>query len=813
MSTLSDIVIDSATGSLYVPTENDASPATAIVIRKISLESQSMSILAGRVTGTQDGVGTNAQFGFGTISMVLSPSDGHIYLSDSQNNRIKQIVISTQTVTTIAGSGENGYANGVGISAKFSSPDGITLDSSGNLYVADAPFSQNPSVRKIVISTRDVTTLAGRGTLDTNNQDTTTMVQNLQRHIRFGGNGHVYVYAGGFGNAPMLKINVNTRIVTSLASVINTLSNTMAADSNGNLYLTDAWPTCRIMQYNVVVQTQAPSVLAGSTSDCGTADGVGANIKIQGLDYMTVDSANGILYFYDRNSKVFRVLQASAPCTAGKWCPNGSSTIDAGGPCPAGYYCPQGSDRIPCPGGKYCTAGLASAAQALPCQAGKYCPPGSSAVDQGGACPAGYFCALGADRVACTAGKYCGAGSDSLDKNGVCAAGYYCLAGQERVACVGFYCEAGESVANRIPCTAGYACPGGGVLRTQCAAGSYAAQGSSTCTQCPRGLVAASVGAFLWIQHRSESCACVLSTHFFHPCIPVFPSYRQLHVPPVRRGHILLDCRRRVVHCVSGRSPMPAGCRTARRGLVGVRRHYCDGRHSSVHQAEPVQDRAGQSGQRQHDPAPAGARRRRRAAGFLSHVCDRVAKGRRGGAPRELLGRGTGRLGGDHRVGRFIEIQTSCRLVIVGETRCCLFVASLCAARRRQGGQADGIRRHDDDRVSDCYSGAGRPTGRGQSDHGLHDQHCGRDADVGPGWNVSCDGARPRHWRRGVQQQCFDVAGIHTVRLDGFGRRHQLGVERHGHGLFTGRRCRRRLVHSRVDVQKVHAGQIGIVHL
>jgi hypothetical protein len=498
ISTLSDMVIDAATGSLYMPTENDS--ALALVIRKISLASQSMTILAGGVTGAADGIGTNAQFGFGTIRMVISPSDGHLYLSDRENSRIKQIVISTQTVTTIAG-GESGWANGVGISAKFSNPDGITADSSGNLYVVDGAFSLNPSVRKIVISTRDVTTLAGRGTLNTNGQDTTTMVQGLQRYIRFGGNGHVYVYVAGQSTS-MLKINVDTRVVTSLASVINTLSSAMAVDSNsnGNLYLTDNnLPTCRLMLYNVLAQTQAPSVLAGSASACGTVDGVGVDIQIQSVDHMTADSTNGVLYFFERYSKTIRALQASAPCTAGKWCPNGSSTIDAGGPCPAGYYCPRGSDRIPCPGGKYCTAGFAAAAQALPCTAGKYCPPGSSVVDQGGACPAGFYCAAGTARVACTAGKYCGAGSVSLDEGGVCAAGYYCLAGQERVACVGFYCEAGESVANRVPCTAGYECPGGGVLRTQCPAGSYAAQGSSTCTQCPRGLVAASAGAFLYI--------------------------------------------------------------------------------------------------------------------------------------------------------------------------------------------------------------------------------------------------------------------------------------------------------------------------
>lgn len=378
------------------------------------------------------------------------------------------------------------------------------------MYVVDGLYSQaGVCIRKIAHSTWDVTTLAGRSALATNGQDAATMFQGLQSSIRFGGNGHLYSFVTMAGNDYLLKINTVTGVVSSLASVVNTFSASTAADSNGNLYMIDASPGCRILQYAVQVETQAPSVLAGSASVCGSVDGVGANIQVQGIGYMAADSANGVLYFYEQITavKTIRALQASAPCTAGKWCPNGSSTIDQGGPCPAGSYCPQGSDRIPCPVGRYCTAGLASAAQALPCSAGKYCPPGSSALDQGGACPAGFYCPAGSDRIACTAGKYCPAGSVSLDQGDVCLAGFYCLSGQERVACVGFYCEAGESVANRIPCTAGFECPGGGVLRTQCIAGAYAAQGSSTCTQCPRGLVAAGAGASFCASIRILSIA------------------------------------------------------------------------------------------------------------------------------------------------------------------------------------------------------------------------------------------------------------------------------------------------------------------
>ena len=57
-------------------------------------------------------------------------------MADYGNHLIRKIVISTGVVTTLAGSGSSGFANGTGTSASFNSPAGITTDGT-NLYVAD----------------------------------------------------------------------------------------------------------------------------------------------------------------------------------------------------------------------------------------------------------------------------------------------------------------------------------------------------------------------------------------------------------------------------------------------------------------------------------------------------------------------------------------------------------------------------------------------------------------------------------------------------------------------------------------------------
>ena len=81
----------------------------------------------------------------------------NLYVTDTLNHRIRKIVIDNGTVTTLAGQSDNGSTDATGTSASFNKPIGITTDGT-NLYVADYI---NHRIRKIVISTGSVTTLAG----------------------------------------------------------------------------------------------------------------------------------------------------------------------------------------------------------------------------------------------------------------------------------------------------------------------------------------------------------------------------------------------------------------------------------------------------------------------------------------------------------------------------------------------------------------------------------------------------------------------------------------------------------------------------
>ena len=107
-------------------------------------------------SGSANGTGTSASFGY---PRGITRDGTNLYVSDTDNDLIRKIVISTGAVTTLAGTGSSGSANGTGTSASFNYPRGITTDGT-NLYVADG---DNHLIRKIVISTGAVTKVAGTG--------------------------------------------------------------------------------------------------------------------------------------------------------------------------------------------------------------------------------------------------------------------------------------------------------------------------------------------------------------------------------------------------------------------------------------------------------------------------------------------------------------------------------------------------------------------------------------------------------------------------------------------------------------------------
>ena len=147
--------------TLYVSDQNNHR------IRAIDLAStnKTVSTIAGSGTpGDTNGAGTVARF---NNPRGLALSGTTLYVADYSNHRVRAIDLASpgRTVSTLAGSGTPGHANGVGTTARFDGPIGIAV-SGGTLYVAD---SNNHRIRAIDIATKTVRDIAGDGTAGSTN--------------------------------------------------------------------------------------------------------------------------------------------------------------------------------------------------------------------------------------------------------------------------------------------------------------------------------------------------------------------------------------------------------------------------------------------------------------------------------------------------------------------------------------------------------------------------------------------------------------------------------------------------------------------
>jgi sugar lactone lactonase YvrE len=98
---------------------------------------------AGFADGTGGPTGTAL---FNGPDGVAVDSSGNVFVTDSLNNRIREIAAGTHSVSTLAGSGVAGFLDGDGGTAQFSSPVGLAIDAQGTLYVGD---SANQRIRII----------------------------------------------------------------------------------------------------------------------------------------------------------------------------------------------------------------------------------------------------------------------------------------------------------------------------------------------------------------------------------------------------------------------------------------------------------------------------------------------------------------------------------------------------------------------------------------------------------------------------------------------------------------------------------------
>ena len=95
-------------------------------------------------------------------TVTVSPDGSAVFVADFSGHEIRRVEVATGEVTTLAGSGEEGGADGVGDAAQFYNPSGVAISPDGGaLFVANYG---NDKIRRVEVATGEVTTLAGSGT-------------------------------------------------------------------------------------------------------------------------------------------------------------------------------------------------------------------------------------------------------------------------------------------------------------------------------------------------------------------------------------------------------------------------------------------------------------------------------------------------------------------------------------------------------------------------------------------------------------------------------------------------------------------------
>ncbi len=148
----SGIAVDSS-GNLYIADAGD------LRIRKINASTQIVTTIAGTGHGPSGGDGGTAlNASFGSLGELAIDSQNNLYAIDGE--RVRRITAATGDIATVAGDGTAGLAGdgGPAVQAELNLPTSIALDSAGDLFIAD---TGNQRVRMVAVATGTITTIAG----------------------------------------------------------------------------------------------------------------------------------------------------------------------------------------------------------------------------------------------------------------------------------------------------------------------------------------------------------------------------------------------------------------------------------------------------------------------------------------------------------------------------------------------------------------------------------------------------------------------------------------------------------------------------
>lgn len=267
--------------------------------------------------GSADGTGSDA--GFNSPNGVAVDSAGNVYVADQGNHTIRKVT-PDGTVTTLAGlAGSSGSANGTNSTARFWGPNGVAVDSAGNVYVAD---SSNGTIRKITPVGTDwvVKTLAGRADIGPGSTDGTNSAAlfNYPYRVTVDGAGNLYVADTDNHTVRKMQPVGTDWVVTTLAGLAGNPGSAngtnraarfkfpfgIAVDNAENVYVADTGNQT-IRRVTPVGTNWVVTTLAGLTGWPGSANGTNSSARFSSPFDVALDGS-GTVYVVDGYNDLIR---------------------------------------------------------------------------------------------------------------------------------------------------------------------------------------------------------------------------------------------------------------------------------------------------------------------------------------------------------------------------------------------------------------------------------------------------------------------------------------------------------------------------
>ena len=279
-------------GTIYIADAGDSQR-----IRRISPQGM-VSTVAGGARGFADGASGFARFD--TPSGVAIAANGDLYVADTGNHAVRRITVDG-VVSTVAGNGTPGYADGFGADARFNGPIGIAVDAVGRVIVAD---TYNDRIRAIAPDGR-VETIAGGdvpGAIDGSGADARF---DTPCGVAIDAAGRIFVADTGNGAVRVISPggSVGTIAPPYFDGILRPVA--IAVGSTGAVYVTDDRGRIAEIQTGGAVR-----MLAGSRS--GFADGSGNEARFRGITGLAWTAPGRLVAVDSRNALVRLVAARSA---------------------------------------------------------------------------------------------------------------------------------------------------------------------------------------------------------------------------------------------------------------------------------------------------------------------------------------------------------------------------------------------------------------------------------------------------------------------------------------------------------------------